>query len=110
MRIPVELVLNLAEHLDVIEILKFRLVCKEWRCFVDEVCLHQLVLFINVYPTLEIWKLDGKPIDFRRVIFLRSDRCLSDEGFRYTFRNLKKLYLTIRNGQKAHYKLGMKNS
>ena len=107
MRIPVELLLNLAEHLNLRELIKCRLVCKQWRCFIDQFCLDELVLFIRYYPTLEIWKLDGKPIDLRKAISLGSDRCLSDDGFRYIFRNLRKLFLTIRSEQKAYYKLGM---
>lgn len=101
-----ELLPNITEHLHTTEILKCRLVCKEWRCYIDEFCLDELILFISFYPTLELWKANSEPIDFKRMLFLTSDRCLSDEGFKYTFRNVRKLLLTIRNEQEASYKLG----
>lgn len=106
MKIPVEILPCLTKHLDTLEILKLRLVCKTWRCYIEEFCLDELILFINVYPTLELWKSNSEPIDFKRMLFFASDRCLSDERFKNTFRNVKKLFLTIRNKQKASYRIG----
>ena len=101
-----ELLPNITKHLEVIEILECRLVCKEWRCFIDEFCLDELILFISVYPTLELWKANSEPIDFKRMRFFTSDQCLSDERFKYMFRNIRKLFLTIRNEQETSYKIG----
>ena len=106
MRIPIELLLDLTKHLDTRAIIKCRLVCKEWKCFIDEFCLEELVLFINFYPTLELWKFNSKPINFKRMLFFTSDRCLSDDRSRCIFRNVKKLFLTIRNDQEAFYRIG----
>lgn len=106
MKIPVELLFEITRHLATKEIIKCRLVCKEWRCFIDEFCLDELILFVNVYPTLELWKSNSEPIDFGRLLFFASDRCLSDSRFLCMFRNVKKLFLTIRSEQKAFYQLG----
>lgn len=47
------------------------MICKQWRCFIDEFCLDELILFINNFcPTLELWRTnDGQP---------PSDHCLLD--------------------------------
>lgn len=107
MKFPVELLLNLAKHLNMRELIEWRQICKEWKCFIDEFCLDELILFINFYPTLELWKITGQPIDLQKAIVLTSDRCLSDSGFRYTLRNLKRLFLVVKKNEKAYYKLGM---
>ena len=106
MRIPVELLLEITRHLATKEIIKWRLVCKEWRRFIDEFCLDELILFVNVCPTLELWKSTGKPIDFKRILSLTSDRCLTDHGFLAMFRNVKKRFLVIRNEHEAFYQIG----
>ena len=106
MKIPVELLLELTRHLTTKEIIKCRLICKEWMWFIDEFCLDELILFINIYPTLELWKSNSKPIDFKRLLFFASDRCLSDCRFLSIFRNVKKLFLTIRSEQEAFYQIG----
>ena len=108
MRIPVELLLIISKHLGCVrDLVKLRQVCKEWRSFVDEFCLDELVLFVGVYPTLELWKTNSQPIDFKRLVCLPSDRCpLDHKGFRYTFRNVKRLFLSIRSESEVSYRLG----
>ena len=106
MIIPTELLLNLSRHLCIADLIRWRLVCHEWRSFIDEFCLGELALFINVYPTLELWRHNGKAIKFSNLIFLRSDRCLGDEGFKKVFRNVKDLFLCIRSEEDAAYQLG----
>ena len=106
MRLPVEILSAITKHLDTRAILKCRLVCKEWRCFIDEFCLDELVLFVNSYPTLELWKSTSKPIDFKRTLSFTSDRCLSDDRFRLLFKNVEKLFLFIRNEEETSYRIG----
>lgn len=106
MRVPTELILNFAKHLDTLELIKWRLVCKEWRRFIDEFCLDELILFINFYPTLELWQFNSEPINLRKAICLTSDQCLSDSGFKQAFLNVKKFYLVIKSNQKVHYQIG----
>ena len=107
MRIPIELLLNLSQFLGIRDRLRLRCVCKEWRSFMDEFCLEELVLFLHIHPTLELWSYNSKAIEFRNLVFLRSYRCLSDEiGFKYAFRNVKKLFLCIWQQEDAAYRLG----
>lgn len=107
MKIPIELLLNLSKFLSIHDRIRFRCVCKEWRSFIDEFCLDELVLFIREHPTLELWSHNSKAIEFRNVIVLQSDRCLSDEsGFKYVFRNIKRLFLCIRIPCDTAYRLG----
>lgn len=78
MPIPVELLLNLARHPRPDQMATGLQAVEK---------VHRQVLSGRtgaVHPVLELWKLDSEPIDFKRVIFLPSDRCLSDAGFRYT--------------------------
>jgi hypothetical protein len=107
MSFPTELLLDLSKYLNIKSLINFRLVCRSWRCFIDEFCLKELILFINVYPTLELWKCNSEPVDFKNVIFLKSDNCFSDNGFKYMFRNIKKFYLSIKTQKEIIYKLGI---
>lgn len=107
MRIPIELLLNLSKFLNIRDRIRLRCVCKEWRSFIDEFCLDELVLFIRVHPTLELWSHNSKAIEFRNLIFSQSDRWHSDaNGFKFVFRNVKRLFLCIRNQEDAAYRLG----
>ena len=108
MRLPVELFLIISKHLDdARDLVRLRQVCREWRSFVDEFCLDELILFVGVYPTLELWRTNSQPIDFKKLICFPSDRCpLDHEGFRYTFRNIKRLFLSIRSEKQVSYQLG----
>lgn len=105
-RIPVELLLNLSKFLSIRDRLRLRCVCKEWRSFIDEFCLDELVLFLHVHPTLELWSYNSKPIEFRNLVFLQSCGCLWEDGFKYVFRNVKRLFLCIWQQEDAAYRLG----
>ena len=106
-QIPIELLLNLSQFLGIRDRLRLRFVCKEWRSFIDEFCLDELVLFIRVHPALELWHHNSQAINFRNLIFLRSDHCLSDEnGFKYVFRNVQRLFLYIWSQEDVAYRLG----
>ena len=105
--LPVELLLNLSKFLNIRDRLRLRCVCKEWLTFIDEFCLDELVLFIRVYPTLELWNHNSRAIEFRNVIFLRSDGCLLDDArFQHVFRNVRNLFLSVRAVEDVHYRLG----
>lgn len=90
------LILNqLFRNLSLIDLLKFRSVCKLWKSIIDKVLEEndELILFLdNPLQNTPVWKYNGKRINLKRSLSI-SHLKLSNENFRSVFKKIKKLLI-----------------
>ena len=97
MRINVELLTNLSKHLERREPIKWRLVCKQWRSFIDEFCLDEPCNSLTEARWLDFYDILPDRHPHLRLIQI-DNRKLTDLGLNFLPR-LDHLSTTLATGR-----------
>lgn len=91
-------------HLCLSELMKMRLVCKDWKSRIDRIILNkdELIFFINTDIQPLCWFFEKRPIDFRNVAIVKND-FYENRFLRNWFKTVKHLlilsYSKIKNNR-----------
>lgn len=106
--LPVEILVQILQHSDLplVQLVRLRRTSKLLRYVIDEFMITELILFVNLHSSSDLWTRDSRPLNRKNIVMVRSSKRLFDKNFNYTFRNLRRLFLAINGAKGSPLRIG----
>ena len=98
MEIPFEnadMVLAILKLLPIVDVIRYRSVCSEWRNLIDQYMLKEVILQIDGVTSIGVWEYNSERMDPKSLIWVDTLQVLANEHFQFVFRNLRRLCVIV---------------
>ena len=86
-----DILLAILKLLPIVDVIRYRLICSEWRKLIDQYVLKEVIMQIDSVPSIGVWEYNSERMNPKNLIWVESYQVLANKHFQFVFRNLRRL-------------------